>query len=71
MQIQNEFGLMKLILFFLFVSTPAAANPADPSAPGSSEHHRSHRVRHGHWSHSAGRHPQAAQLIWGRGTHGL
>lgn len=49
----------------------AAADTAHPSAPGASEHHCAHRVRHGHRPHSTGWHSQAAQLVWGSGTHGL
>lgn len=49
----------------------AAADPAHPRAPGPSEHHRAHCVRHGHGSHSAGRHPQAVQLLGGCSTSGV
>lgn len=56
-----------VVLFWLTV----AADPANPSASGASEHYCTHRVRHGHWAHSAGRHPQTAQLLWSGSAHGL
>lgn len=49
----------------------AAADPAHPSAPGPGEHYRAHRVRHGHGSHPAGRHPQAVQLLGGCSAAGV
>lgn len=58
-------------LCVLAFSSTAPADPACPSAPGASDHYCSHCLRHGYRPHSAGRHPQTAQLLWGCSAPGL